>query len=198
MRKSQKNGLNLNIEDFSSDESESWDVSPAANVSLLINSVEIELEINNYDEKHAKKLILDNKEITGDELQKTESRNSDLEVGLSGVDNLIFETTNFNIQINDPMKQNKSDAISPDLDDGLIDNYLKYLYGINIENPNLKLSYGTSIDDNLSQYQQRNVGSIGLNKGLDLLGIEIPDSVRKASLSSITSNNMGVHFSAVI
>ena len=173
-------------------------MSPVVNVSLVLNSVEIELEINNYDEtKNVKKCSLGSEKSSGGKLTDIDSRDSGLDVGLSGVESSIFETTSFKIQINDPMKQSKVGRISPEVDEELMDNFLKYIYGINIENPNLKLSFGISIDDNMSLHQQTSAGPGGLNKGLDMLGIEVPNSVRKASFGSITSNSMGVHFSAV-
>ncbi len=171
-------------------------MSPIVNVSLVLNSVEVELEINNYDEKNVNKCREGSEENKSGELTEIDSRDSGLDVGLSGVESSIFDTTNFKIQINDPMKQSKVSAISPEIGDELMDNYLNYVYGINIENPNLKLSFGSSIDDNLSQNQYSSAG-LGLNKGLDMLGIEVPNSVRKASFGSITSNSMGAHFSAV-
>lgn len=179
-------GIDLNINDLSVEEPEP-DLSANLNISLIINNLELELEINNYslDKFEPYDLINQEKELAN--VSPIAEANIPVTTTQSGS---LFDTTSMNVSIKDPMKSPKKEdfeLISKQIDLEFMNGYLKFIYGLSMDNPNSKLSF-TSIP---------NEEPTSVQKGFDLLGIDVPNKVRNGSFSSMSTSNMSMSFSSV-
>ena len=151
------------------------------NVSLVINSIEINLELNNYNCKS-------NRQPTCQaDCLNTTTKAADRES--------LFDASDLNVSLNDSLRSGsirKEDfeLISRQLDQEFMCGYLKFIYGLSMDNPTQRLSFSSvaALDEHLVTA-----------RGMDLLGahIDIPNSVRHASFGALNANTMAVSFSAV-
>ena len=167
--------------------------SPILNASIIINTISVELEINNYDlqsndHKIAKSTELgetEKKDQTGEEnipTQFTKTFQHNLFQETFEKSNSLFDADDFNTN------QVKSDANEKKSDSELVSDYLKFIYGFSQDNPtNKPIARGFSLDNpQLSSVAQ---------KDLDIQGIEY--SSKFPSSNSLAGTNMSVSFSSM-
>ena len=85
------------------------------------------------------------------------------------------------------IKKEDFEAIAKQIDQEFMNSYLKFIYGLSMDNPNLKLSFMSLPSEEQTPVQ----------KGFDLLGLDVPNKVRNGSFSNLSASNMSMSFSSV-
>ncbi len=165
------NGLNSEF-DFSlsenNDNNETNDnLAATLNFSLIVNSIEVELHLNDLRKEINSDFIPTKNDLAEDESTPekiavvTTNQLVDLNETATS-DNPFFDPSYLNITIKDPMKddtlliQNEIADITKKLDQEFISGYLRYIYGFSTDNPNLKLSFSTVLFDDPSNNNNNN------------------------------------------
>lgn len=173
------------------------DFSSILNASIIINSILIELEINNYDLQNLDKII--SKSSEQKEVEKKEETSACLEKS-----NSEFDSINYNIRNNNSFifqnDKHKKDTYKIEKQIDYFGSYLKFIYGFHQEIPTNKLilsSSQTNDSQSLSIPEDNDIIENETLKTMSSLNSSINRNISSSSLSITSSASSSTPYSLI-